>query len=150
MGRGLAPASENGVSAQEWPCSLRRKGAGCGSAASANSRPRDAIAVSLSHLVRRVRHPRCKAWRDLGASRFRLPAVYPFRYHVASGGLSYGPDTLDLFRRGASYVDGILRGENPAALPVQTPSKFELVINLKTAKVLGMEIQPLCLPVPTR
>jgi putative tryptophan/tyrosine transport system substrate-binding protein len=77
------------------------------------------------------------------ASRFMLPAVYPFRYHVASGGLiSYGPDTLDLFRRAAGYVDRILRGEKPADLPVQGPTNHQLVINLKTARALGLEIPP--------
>ena len=72
----------------------------------------------------------------------KLPAVYPFRYHVASGGLiSYGPDiTVDQFRRAAGYVDRILKGEKPADLPVQAPTKYELVINLKTAKTLGLDI----------
>jgi putative tryptophan/tyrosine transport system substrate-binding protein len=71
----------------------------------------------------------------------RLPAIYAFRFYAADGGLmSYGIDTIDLFRRGASYIDRILKGENPAALPVQAPVKFELVINLKTAKVLGLDV----------
>ena len=75
------------------------------------------------------------------AARHRLPAVYPYRYFVAGGGLiSYGPDTVDPFRRVASYVDRILKGEKPADLPVQAPTKYELVINLKTAKALGLEI----------
>jgi putative ABC transport system substrate-binding protein len=75
------------------------------------------------------------------AARHRLPAVYSFRGDVAGGGLmSYGPDTADLFYRAASYVDRILRGEKPADLPVQAPVKFELAINLKTAKVLGLEV----------
>ena len=77
------------------------------------------------------------------ASRNRLPAIYPFRYFAASGGLvSDGIDGADLFRRSASYVDRILKGEKPADLPVQAPTKFELVINLKTAKVLGLDIPP--------
>jgi putative ABC transport system substrate-binding protein len=73
------------------------------------------------------------------AARHRLPAVYPFRYHVSSGGLiSYGPNTIDPYRRAAGYVDRILKGEKPADLPVQAPIKYELVVNLKTAKALGL------------
>src|SRR5262249_24139406 len=75
------------------------------------------------------------------AAQHRLPAVYPFRYFAANGGLiSYGPDTVDMYRRAAGYVDRILKGEKPADLPVQTPAKFQLVINLKTAKALGLDI----------
>ena len=75
------------------------------------------------------------------AARYRLPAVYAYRSHVVSGGLaSYGPDSIDQFRRAAQYVDRILKGERPADLPVQAPTKYELVINLKTAKVLGIEM----------
>jgi ABC-type uncharacterized transport system substrate-binding protein len=73
--------------------------------------------------------------------RHRLPAIYPFRVFAAHGGLmSYGPDQADLFRRGASYVDRILKGAKPSELPVQQPTKFEFVINLKTAKVFGLEV----------
>jgi putative ABC transport system substrate-binding protein len=75
------------------------------------------------------------------AARHRLPAVYNGRYYVNSGGLiSYGPDSVDQFRRAASYVDRILKGEKPADLPVQAPTKYDLVINLKTAKALGLEV----------
>jgi putative tryptophan/tyrosine transport system substrate-binding protein len=77
------------------------------------------------------------------ADRHRLPAVYPSRVDAALGGLiSYGPDTVDLYRRAAGYVDRILRGEKPADLPVQAPTKYQLVINLKTAKALGLEVPP--------
>jgi putative ABC transport system substrate-binding protein len=75
------------------------------------------------------------------AARRRLPAIYAYRSHVISGGLmSYGLDSLDQYRRAAGYVDRILRGEKPADLPVQAPTKYELVINLKTAKALGLTV----------
>lgn len=75
------------------------------------------------------------------AGRYRLPAIYPFALYARSGGLaSYGVDTVDLFRRSASYVDRILKGEKPADLPVQAPTKYELVINLRTAKALGITV----------
>jgi len=77
------------------------------------------------------------------AARHRLPAVYFGRYWAAGGGLiSYGPDFLDQFRRAAGYVDRILKGEKPADMPVQAPTKFDLVINLKTAKALGLTVPP--------
>jgi putative ABC transport system substrate-binding protein len=77
------------------------------------------------------------------AAKNRLPAIYPYRYYVADGGLiSYGPDTIEQFRHAAGYVDRILRGVNPADLPVQAPTNYRLVINLKTAKALGLEAPP--------
>jgi putative ABC transport system substrate-binding protein len=77
------------------------------------------------------------------AARHRRCAVYPFRYFALDGGLvSYGVDNADLYRRGASYVDRILKGATPADLPVQQPIKFELIVNLKTAKALGLEVPP--------
>jgi putative ABC transport system substrate-binding protein len=75
------------------------------------------------------------------AARHKLPAVYPFNYYVTSGGLmSYGPDQVDQFRRAASYIDRILKGEKAADLPVQAPTKYDLAINLKTAKALGLTV----------
>ena len=75
------------------------------------------------------------------AARHKLPAVYYERFFVAAGGLvSYGPDPIDQHRRAASYVDRILQGEKPADLPVQAPTKYELAVNLKTARALGLEV----------
>jgi putative ABC transport system substrate-binding protein len=98
--------------------------------------PNGGLIVTASPLAERL--------RDLIvalAARHKLPAVYPFRYFVAAGGLiSYGPDQIDQYRRAAGYVDRILKGEKPADLPVQVPTKYELVINLKTAKALGLDV----------
>jgi putative ABC transport system substrate-binding protein len=75
------------------------------------------------------------------AARYRLPAVYPYRFFVELGGLlSYGPDQTDNFRRAATYVDRILKGAKPSELPIQAPVKFEMTINLKTAKALGLDV----------
>jgi putative tryptophan/tyrosine transport system substrate-binding protein len=80
------------------------------------------------------------------AARYKVPAIYFARHFVAEGGLmSYGPDQLDQFRRAAGYVDRILKGEKPADLPVQAPTKYELALNLKTAKALGIEVPPMLL-----
>jgi putative ABC transport system substrate-binding protein len=94
------------------------------------------IAASASAVTQRE-------WIISLAMRYRLPNVYPFRYYPANGGLaSYGPDTITDFKRAAGYVDRILKGEKPADLPVQAPTKYETVINLKTAKALGLSIPP--------
>ena len=90
--------------------------------------------------------PLASSHRDLIimlAARHQLPAVYFARYWAAAGGLiSYGPDFVDQFRRAAGYVDRILKGEKPADLPVQAPTKYELALNLKTARALGLEVPP--------
>ena len=78
------------------------------------------------------------------AARYRLPAVYPYRFFAEVGGLlSYGDDWTDNFRRAATYADRILKGDKPSELPVQAPVKFELVVNLKTAKAIGLDVPPL-------
>jgi putative tryptophan/tyrosine transport system substrate-binding protein len=77
------------------------------------------------------------------AARHKLPVIYPYRFFVEAGGLmSYGPNLIDGYRRTATYVDRILKGEKPADLPVQAPTKYELVVNLKTAKAIGIDIPP--------
>src|SRR4029077_1275318 len=77
------------------------------------------------------------------ASRHRLPSVYSIRFFVAAGVLmSYGIDQVEIFRHAASYVDRILRGANPADLPVEAPTKYETILNLKTAKALGLDVPP--------
>src|SRR5262249_51924513 len=80
------------------------------------------------------------------AARLRIPTVYPYRFFVEAGGLlSYGVDVVDLFRRAPEYVSRILRGVNPGELPVQAPTKFELAINLKAAKALGLALPKILL-----
>jgi len=77
------------------------------------------------------------------AGQHQLPAIYNSRYFVTSGGvMSYGPDSIDPYRRAAAYIDRILKGEKAGDLPVQAPTKYELVINLKTAKALGLQVPP--------
>jgi putative tryptophan/tyrosine transport system substrate-binding protein len=96
------------------------------------------LIVTGSPLAARHRHVIAKL-----AAQHKLPAVYPQQLYVEAGGLiSYGPSFYDQFRRAAGYVDRILKGEKPADLPVQAPTKYELVINLKTAKALGLEVPP--------
>ena len=91
-------------------------------------------------------HPKTIASRQLVsalAARYRTPTIYPYRYFAGDGGLvAYGPDQLDQWRGAAAYVDRILKGEKPANLPVQAPTKYELAINLKTAKALGLTVPP--------
>ena len=78
------------------------------------------------------------------AAQYKLPAIYTISYMVTDGGLiSYGPDLVDQFRQAAGYVDRILKGEKPGDLPVQAPTRYELVINLKTAKALGLDVPPM-------
>jgi putative tryptophan/tyrosine transport system substrate-binding protein len=95
--------------------------------------------IVLNSVASSIHH---KLITDLSA-RLRLPAIYPYRFFVADGGLvSYGIDNHDLWQKAAGYVDRILKGAKPAELPVQEPTKFELAINLKTAKALGLAIPP--------
>jgi putative ABC transport system substrate-binding protein len=118
-----------------------------------NVRDKSEIERALTAFVRRTNggliitaSPWATTHRDLIlelAVRLRLPAVYPFRYYVAGGGLaSYGPDQNDQFRRAATYVDRILKGDKPADLPVEAPTKYELAVNLKTAKALCLTVPP--------
>ncbi len=98
--------------------------------------PTDGLVITTSGLANRHRELIITF-----ANKHRLPAIYPYRFFVAGGGLiSYGPDSIDPHRRAAGYVDRILKGEKPADLPVQAPTKYELVINVKTAKALGLEV----------
>jgi len=112
--------------------------------ASENERALAAFARTANAGLIMLGGPLTLAHRDQIAAlavRHRLPAIYPQRLFVAAGGLiSYGPDFFDQFRRAAGYVDRILKGEKPADLPIQAPTKYELVINLKTAKALGLDV----------
>jgi putative ABC transport system substrate-binding protein len=126
LGMELTPVDVRDVSGIEYSVAKFTSGSNCG------------LIVTISPLA--LRH------RELIivlAAKHRLPGVYPWRVFVDEGGLiSYGPDDIDQYRRAAGYVDRILKGEKPADLPVQAPSKFDLVINLKTAKALGLTVPP--------
>jgi putative ABC transport system substrate-binding protein len=100
--------------------------------------PNGAVIVTVSPSA--IRHRKSiVAW----VARHKLPAIYPYRFFATEGGLiAYGPDTIEPYRRAAGYVDRILKGEKPADLPVQAPTKYELTINLKTAKALGLTVPP--------
>jgi putative ABC transport system substrate-binding protein len=104
----------------------------------------DAFARESSGALIVLPNPVTQLHRELTialAARHRMPAIYPYRFYPKSGGLmSYGFDVLDMYRRSATYVDRILKGENPGELPVQAPIKFELVINLRTAEALGLTV----------
>jgi len=77
------------------------------------------------------------------AAKNRLPAIYPYRYYAADGGLiSYGPDTIEMYRAAAGYIDRVLKGEKPADMPIQAPTRYQLIVNLKTAKALGLSVPP--------
>jgi putative ABC transport system substrate-binding protein len=134
-----AAASQLGV----WPVRILARNAG------ELERALEAFAAEPNGGI--IVSPSARVGDDVGlinrlAVQHRLPAIYYDRSHVVDGGLmSYGPDSADMFRRGASYVDRILRGARPSELPVQFPARFELVINLKTAKAIGLEIPPLLL-----
>ena len=100
----------------------------------------DELRVVAAHADERLAAVQRRLLVDL-AARHRLPAVYPYRYFALSGGLlAYGPDVFDQYRRAAAYVDKILKGAKPGELPVEQPTKFELAINLKTAKQIGFTI----------
>jgi putative ABC transport system substrate-binding protein len=114
-----------------------RDGASLDSAIAALAREPDCGLVVMSDVFTMTHH---EAIGSL-AARYRVPAVYPFRYFATAGGLiSYGIDVIDLFKKAGLYVDRILKGAKPADLPVQAPTKFELVVNLKAARALGISI----------
>ena len=153
--RGSRPGPDSWALSNPW---RRRSGWSCARSASRSRRDR-----ARHHRLRA--RPERRADLDRGArgrfrhremiiglaARHKLPAVYPYRFFAADGGLiAYGPDTIEPYRRAAGYVDRILKGEKPADLPVQAPTKYELVINLKTAKALGLTVPTRCSPAPTR
>jgi putative ABC transport system substrate-binding protein len=120
------------------PVNMRDAGEIEGAAAAFASSPNGALILTASALAQRHRNLIVTL-----AARHKLPAVYPERSFVAAGGLiSYGSDRIDQFRQAAGYVDRILKGEKPADLPVQAPTKYETVLNLKTAKALGLMVPP--------
>ena len=132
---GLAP----GLGIVATPIILREQSDDLEGAIAAIAQQQPAGLIVLPTSINNVSRNRIAAL----AARHRLPAIYPFRLYATSGGLmSYGSDPVDLLRRSASYIDRILRGALPANLPVQAPTKFELVVNLKTAKALGLTLPP--------
>ena len=104
---------------------------------SASLTPSAGLIVAADPYIIRIRQTILQA-----AAQYRVPVISPYRQFVEEGGLmSYGPDTPEIFRRSASYIDRILKGESPGNLPAQSPDKFELVVNLRTAKALGLTVR---------
>ena len=102
----------------------------------------EARASAVMVLAAQILFPRAKAVADL-ANRLKLPAIYELRHYADEGGLmSYGPDIVDIWRRAAGYVDKILDGAKPGDLPIEQPTRFELVINMKTARTIGVTMPP--------
>jgi putative ABC transport system substrate-binding protein len=123
---------------EHYPVDLRVNGDTTGAIAEFAREPNSGLIVVVGTVVTIQRDLIVKL-----AAQYRLPAIYPYRFHVEAGGLmSYGPNLVEGYRKAASYVDRILRGEKPADLPVQAPTRYELVINLRTAKTLGLSVPP--------
>ena len=134
-------AAESAARAREWKL-LKLEIRDPGEIDGAFRAAADAHAGALLDIAPRLTFARARQVAEL-ASRHRLPAMYDLREYVEAGGLiSYGADINDIWRRAATYVDKILKGAKPGDLPVEQPTKFELVINLKTAKALGLTIPP--------